>query len=104
MSDPNEDPVVRDSRREAILTLSLFATAVSYTVGYCTLYGYDRDFSSMRFVLGVPDWVFWGIVLPWCACTLAGWVMSVFVIRNNVLEEAALPPDGWHETQEGADV
>lgn len=104
MSHPNEDPVVSDSRREAVLTLILFAIAASYTVGYSTLFGYDRDFESMTFVLGVPDWVFWGIIVPWCACTLAGWLLSIFVIRNNVLEEAAPPPDGLHDEQEDVDV
>jgi hypothetical protein len=104
LPDPDEDPVVRDSRREAAITLVLFALAVTYTVGYCTLFGYNRSLAGMTFVLGVPDWVFWGIVVPWCACTVAGWVMSIFVISSNPLEEAVSPPEALADDPEGRDA
>lgn len=54
--------------------------AMSYTVGYCYLYGYRPDPATIRLIYGVPEWVLWGIVAPWTACTLISgifaWCMS----------------------------
>ena len=64
-----EDPVVRSGRREALWTLALWLAATIYSVTYCTLHGYGRPVESLSFVLWFPDWVFWGIVVPWLVCT-----------------------------------
>lgn len=97
MSDPNEDPLVTTGRREAAVVLSLFVVALTYTVGYCTWHGYDRSLEDMTFVLGFPDWVFWGVVVPWGVCTVAGWLLSAFYIANTPLEPAAPPPGASEE-------
>ena len=67
-----EDPVVRASRREAIFAAVLLVAAMTYTIGYAALHGYNRSPDSLEFVLWFPDWVFWGIVVPWLACVVAG--------------------------------
>jgi hypothetical protein len=74
MTELPEDPLIRHARREA-LTIALIAIlATAYAVGYCTLFGYGRVGEPVRFVLGFPTWVFWGIVAPWGVCVLiAGW-------------------------------
>lgn len=66
-----EDPVVRSARREALAALALWILAMSYTVGYCYLYGYRLPPAEIPLIAGVPDWVLWGIVAPWTVCTLA---------------------------------
>ena len=75
-SRPTEDPVVRASRREAFFAAVLLVAAMAYTVGYTALHGYNRSPESLRFVLWFPDWVFWGIVVPWLACIAAGVVYA----------------------------
>jgi hypothetical protein len=70
MSRSPEDPVVRDCRREAVAAAVVAVAAMAYTIGYCTLFGYGRAGEPIRFVLGFPSWVFWGIVAPWGACVL----------------------------------
>jgi hypothetical protein len=30
--------------------------------------GYGRDPDDIGLILGFPDWIFWGIVLPWALC------------------------------------
>ena len=92
MSDANEDPVVATGRREAVVVLTLFLIALTYTVGYCAWQGYKRSLDELTFVFGFPDWVFWGVVLPWGVCTIAGWLLSTFYISNTPLEPAAPPP------------
>jgi hypothetical protein len=94
-----EDPVVRSGRREALWTLALWLTATIYSVTYCTLWGYGRPIESLSFVLWFPDWVFWGIVVPWGACTAISIYIALYVIEDDPLasaEDAAsedAPPD-----------
>ncbi len=70
MSQFNEDPLVRSARREALAALILWLVAMVYTIGYCYLNGYGRSPESLTFVLWFPDWVFWGIIVPWGLCAL----------------------------------
>ena len=66
----SEDPVVRSGRREAVAAMCIWLAAMTYTIGYCWLFGYGRDPASIRLIWGVPDWVLWGVVTPWTICTL----------------------------------
>lgn len=75
-----EDPVLASARREATGALVVWLIATVYSVGYSYLFGYNRSVESLRFVWGVPDWVFWGIVVPWLAClAVSGWFAFVFI-------------------------
>jgi hypothetical protein len=89
MPNPQEDPVLTSSRREALIVGGLFLAAMGYTVGYCALYGYGRDVESLRLIFGFPDWVFWGIVVPWGVCTLVSWLFSAVYMRDEPLVEGA---------------
>jgi len=93
VNPPSEDPLVRSARREAVLALSLWLIAMVYTVGYCALYGYNREPDSLSFILWFPDWVFWGIIVPWGACVL---ISLVFAYR--IMGDEPLGP----ESEEGA--
>ena len=70
-----------------------------YSVTYCTLFGYGRKIESLTFVLWFPDWFFWGIVMPWGACTAVSIYFALYVIEDDPLassEDAAsedAPPD-----------
>jgi hypothetical protein len=74
----------RHARREAIVVIIVWALALTWTVGYCYLRGYQHDETSwvvqqglaqphtpddFRQIAGLPEWVFFGILLPWLACT-----------------------------------
>ena len=85
------DPVFRNSLRECVFLLLLWLACCLYTVTYCYLAGYlvhephpnatgpsigklvgpltafDRNPQSLTtpFGLGVPDWVFFGVIVPW---------------------------------------
>ena len=92
MPDSREDPIVRSSRREAVLFLLLWAGTVLYTVGYSYIHGYDRKLDAsldgMTFVFGWPDWVFYGVVAPWLVCTAISVVFALFIMRDAPLGEA----------------
>src|SRR5262245_44163658 len=65
-----EDPVLISSRREALLVFLIWLLAAGYSIGVCYAWGYGRDAATLTYVLGFPDWVFWGVVVPWSACTV----------------------------------
>ena len=75
------------------MVVLIWLAACIYTVGYCYAFGYGRDAATIEFVLGFPDWVFWGIIAPWTACTIACFVMAYFVIRDEDLGEEQAETD-----------
>jgi len=87
MNQRFEDPVLSSARREAVLVFVIWLVACLYSVGVCYRFGYGRDVSTLTYVFGFPDWVFWGIVVPWTACTVLCFILSYFVIRDEDLGE-----------------
>jgi hypothetical protein len=85
-----EDPVVRSARREAVVVFVVWIAAFAYTVGYCLLYAYGRSAESLAFVLGFPDWVFWGILVPWTVCLcISCWFAYCFMTDEDLGDETA---------------
>jgi hypothetical protein len=87
MPHNTEDPVLTSSRREAKLVLAIWLVACVSTIGICYRLGYGRDAATLTFVLGFPDWIFWGIVVPWSVCTGLCFVVPRFVIKDDDLGE-----------------
>ena len=81
-----------------LLTLGLWLAAIIYSVTYLHAAGLRRPVESLTFVLWFPDWVFWGIVVPWLVCTAISIYFALFVIEDDPLTSAAdaaseeLPP------------
>jgi hypothetical protein len=70
MSNGNgkEQQLLRHARREGLIILTVWLIALIWSVGVGYGFGYHRDPATIGLVLGFPDWVFWGIVLPWGLC------------------------------------
>ena len=64
----NVDPVFKNASREAKAALLLFGVVFAWTIGVTAWKGYGRK--DVVFVLGFPDWIFWGVILPWLACVV----------------------------------
>ncbi len=69
------DPVVRHSRREAIIIGLAWLAATLYCCFYSWLFGYGSpehplSKADVRPIWGVPSWVFWGYLVPWGVCAL----------------------------------
>lgn len=90
MNESNELPLLKSARREALAALGIWLAATTYSVGYCYLFGYGRDPEKLTFVLGFPDWVFWGLVVPWGVCTI---VASLFAFCLMTDEDLDTPGD-----------
>src|SRR5436190_1438484 len=87
MTQRREDPVLTSARREALLVLSIWLAACVYSISVCYKLGYHRDVDTLTYVLGFPDWIFWGIVVPWTVCTALCFVVPRFVITDEDLGE-----------------
>ena len=62
----------------------IWLVACVYTVGVCYRFGYGRDVATLTYVLGFPDWIFWGVVVPWTVCTVLCFVIAYFVMRTRI--------------------
>ena len=107
-----EDPIYLHTRREAKIILSIWLIALIYTCTYCYLFGYathpsdpaatgpaistwvgplesfDREPDSITtpLGLGIPDWVFYGVALPWVICILLSVFFCLFVFEEDDLQ------------------
>ena len=112
MADYQDDPVYRDSLREAGCIMLVWVVCLIWTTGYCYLNGYsthravegdisallpdmsgfDRSPDSLQtpFGLGIPDWVVWGLLLPWGICLLLGGWFCFGFLRD---DPQGLEPD-----------
>jgi phosphatidylserine synthase len=100
-----EDPLLKSARREALVVLLTWLCAGAYTVTYCYRYGYYRSADDLRFVLGFPDWVFWGIVIPWSACFVVSyWFSYVFMTDEHLGEERDEADEEWLSSGEAPDA
>ena len=88
-----EDPLLKSARREALISIGTWFVATVYSVGYCWLYGYNRPIESLTYVLGFPDWIFWGVVLPWGACTVFSAWFCMFYMTDEDLGEEQSPSE-----------
>jgi hypothetical protein len=95
MAKRAEDPVLISARREAVIVFATWGIATAYCLIYCGRYAYGRSIDDLNYVAGFPDWVFWGIVVPWSVCILFSWVFAAVWMRDEDLGED--PPGGSDE-------
>jgi hypothetical protein len=82
-----DQPVLRSSRREAIVSLVVWFVALVYSVGVCWRFGYHRPVETIGYVMGFPDWVFWGLIVPWLVATAITIVFAYFGMTTEPLED-----------------
>jgi len=100
------DPVVLDTRREALLILGAFAVCLVWSVSWCYVAGYrEPGAGPPSTVLGMPSWVFWGVLVPWLAADAFSVWFCFFGMADDPLGEAedeAVPDDGRPRRRESA--
>jgi hypothetical protein len=60
-----EQQLLRHARREGLLIMAVWAAALVWSVGSGYVLGYYRQPQEVDLILGIPNWVFWSVVLPW---------------------------------------
>jgi hypothetical protein len=87
------DPLVRSAFREALVVSLIWLCAMVWSVGVSWWLGYGRTAQDLRLVLGFPEWVFWGIVVPWVTCAVISWLFAVWFVRDGELGEDVADAD-----------
>jgi hypothetical protein len=85
------DPVYVHARREAIEILAAWAVAMAWTIGYCAAFGYGLKADQIELLFGIPDWVFWGVVVPWLAASAFTLYFSLVRMKLDPLGEEERP-------------
>jgi len=82
------DPLVRHARREALVILLAFAVCLIWSISCCYCLGYtEPDGDPVAKVLGIPRWVFWGVLVPWIAAdAFAVWFCFRFMADDPLSE------------------
>ena len=96
MNELPDDPVYLSSRREAVVTIVAWAVCGLYTVTYCYLTGYGIEAEEIPTVWGIPNWLFFGVFLPWILVQGFAWWFCFRFVKDQELGEE--PEDG--ETSE----
>ncbi len=100
MPDPrqtrgSEQRLLRNARREGLVILGAWAVALLWGVGVSYLFGYGRDPRAIGLVLGMPDWVFWGVALPWALCLLFSvWFCFWYMADDDLGQDREGPAHG----------
>jgi hypothetical protein len=80
-----EQQLLRNARREASLIMGVWAAALLWSVGSGYVLGYHRPAHAVGLILGIPDWVFWSVVLPWGAClAFSVWFCFVYMADDDL--------------------
>lgn len=84
--DEQYDPVLLHTRREAVVILVAFTVCLVWSVGWCYLTGYDLEPGiPPAKVLGIPSWVFWGVLVPWLAADVFAVWFCFFCVADDPL-------------------
>lgn len=88
---PEYSPVFLHGRREAIVIFSVWVLCLFWAVPFCYFTGYVKDFDPENFkmVLGMPAWLFWGILIPWIAADIFTAWFCLFYFKDDDLGESA---------------
>lgn len=76
------DPAFLHARREALIVLAVWIVGLMWTVGYCLATGYNVPPEQIRTTLGMPNWIFWGVLIPWILIIVFSIWFGLFFIAD----------------------
>src|SRR6476660_1565422 len=72
--------------REAQWIIAVWLVACTWSVGVCAWLGYEQPSDKLPpLVWGFPNWVFWGIIVPWLVATASSLVISQLLMTDEDL-------------------
>lgn len=92
MSNTSPVPILKSARRELYASAKIWLISMIWSVGYCAKYGSNLKPEDLKFVLGFPDWIFWGVILPWGLCTVISGVFAFGFMQDVDLGETDETP------------
>lgn len=92
------DPVFLNARREALIVLAVWFLCLCWSIG-CYAWLGRRDPAEVQIILGVPDWVMAGIVVPWLLADIfAVWFCFFYMTDDDLGESETADNDEAHGT------
>lgn len=89
-----EQQLLKHARREGLVIMVVWAVALLWSVVGSYVTGYGRDAGQVTLILGIPDWVFWNVVVPWGLCLVFSvWYCFRFMADDDLGEDQAEGPD-----------
>jgi hypothetical protein len=94
------DPVLKHSRREAVIIGVVWLLATSYCCASSYWLGYIREGRTLgpedlHPILGMPSWVFWGFIVPWGVCAaFTSWFAGFFMVDDDLGRDHAAELEG----------
>jgi hypothetical protein len=83
------DPVLLHARRELFVILGCFSVFLVWTVCWCYVKGYNQPAGSeISKVLGMPSWVFWGVLVPWVSADIFIMWYTFFFMADDPLDDS----------------
>jgi hypothetical protein len=80
-----EQVLLQHARREGLLIMAVWAVTLTWSVGSGYLLGYHRPAQEIGLILGIPDWIFWSVVLPWATClAFSVWFCFAFMADDDL--------------------
>lgn len=78
------DSAYLNSLRELKILSGLGFLALAYTIGYSSQFGYSVSSpENLKTVLGMPHWIFWGVLVPWIVTAALTIGFALFVMRDD---------------------
>jgi hypothetical protein len=94
----------RQCSREALTVAAVWCVGLVWVVGSILMFGYVPEAerpAEPELILGMPSWVFWGLVVPWVVLIFVTWGFARFVLKDD--EPYMDWPDGANEKTGGGD-
>lgn len=76
MADPADRSLER-AHLETVIMVAIFFVCLLWTLGYCGLAGYGEKADPESTTLGMPTWIFVGVLVPWVLASIATVVFSL---------------------------
>ncbi|MEO1998115.1 MAG: DUF997 family protein [Planctomycetaceae bacterium] len=98
-------PVFLNSRREAYWIFCVWAIGLVWAVPFCYFNGYDEtvDVATFSTTMGIPTWLFWGILVPWIAADIfTVWFCFCFMKDDDLGgddERSSIVPEATDDVQ-----
>lgn len=92
-----DDPVYRHGRREALVVFLAWLVAGVVTLSVSYSLGYGRTREDLVLILGLPAWVFWGVVIPWLgSVAFVAWFCFGFIVDDDLGEDPEEEAEDGH--------
>jgi len=94
-SPGKEQQLLRHARREGLVIMAIWLLCLMWSVGCGYVLGYNRPAAGMLFILGMPDWIFWSVFLPWGLCLLfSAWFCFFYMADDDLGQDPDEEPNG----------